>query len=213
MLTKSLTCVVAVAALMLAGCHDENDSFSHATQHAHSTPPPPSSRVGAVAETTTAPTREVSLRPREIRFDEQLKPCELLLSSQVGRLGGDTRTPGAADTEPEWRRPTCVFVSPTRTWTVTPVTDTGVELLYDVPKLHQLHGQLQVGHADPIATAYPAYTAVDPARVALSCYLAVDTAKGQMLVIGIELKPPANKRVPCTEVRPIAEEAMRTLIT
>lgn len=213
MLTKSRTCAVAVAALlMLAGCHDESDSFSQATQPAHSTPPTASSRVSA-AETTTAPTREVALRPRESRFDEHLKPCDLLLSSQVGRLGGDTRTPGAAETEPEWRRPTCVFVSPTRTWTVTPVTDTGVDLLLDVKKLHQLHGELQVVHVAPIATAYPAYTVVDPANVALSCYLAIDTAKGQMLMIGIELTPPVKKRVPCTEIRPIAEEVMRTHIT
>lgn len=207
MLTKSLTCALAVATLLLAACHHENDSSSRSTQHAHSTPLPPSSRVSA-AETTAA-TRKVSLRPREIRFGEHTKPCDLLLPSQVERLSGDKRkrTPG---TDLTWRSPTCHFGGPTRTWTVTTVTETGVEFRFDV---HKLYRQLQVSYADPIATAFPAYTAVDPARAALSCYLAIDTAKGQMLVIGIELRPPVDKRVPCTEARPIAEEAMRTLIT
>lgn len=208
MMTRSLTCSLVVAvAVMLAGCHDDG-SFSQAVRHAPSTPLPPSSAVGA-PETTAAPTREVSLRPREIRFDENASPCELLLPGQIERLAGDRRkrTPG---TEPTWRSPTCYFGGPTRTWSVTTVTETGVEFRFGV---HKLYRQLQVSHTDPIDTAFPAYTAVDPARVAVSCYLAVDTAKEQMLVIGIELTPPVNKRVPCTEARPIAEEVMRTLIT
>ncbi|RAS59534.1 uncharacterized protein DUF3558 [Lentzea atacamensis] len=207
MLTRRFTCSLVVAALMLAGCHDGGDSFSQAVQHAPSTPPP-SSQVSAV-ETTAAPTREVSLRPREIRFDEDTKPCDLLLPSQVDRLAGDQRkrTPG---TERTWRSPTCHFGGPTRTWSVTTVTETGVEFRFDV---HKLYGQLQVNSAYPIALGFPVYSAVDPAREAVSCYLAIDTAKEQMLVIGIELTPPVNKRLPCTEARPIAEEAMRTLIT
>lgn len=208
MQTKSLTCSLAVAVLILAACHNDDDSFSHAARHAPSTPPPPSPRV-STAEAPPAPNREVSLRPREIRFDDNTKPCDLLSPSQVQRLGGDTRQPTPA-TEPEWRSPTCVFGGPTRIWSVTTVTDTGVEFRFDV---HQLHGQLQVGYADPIAVAFPAYTAVDPARVAVSCYLAIDTSEKQMLVIGIELSKPADKRTPCAAARPIAEEVMRTLIT
>jgi hypothetical protein len=208
MLTRSLTFALAVTAVIVAACHND-DSFSQALQNARSTPAPPSA-AASTPETTTAPTAEVSLRPREIRFDKILSPCDLLLASQIDLLAGDQHQPIFHDEDREWRSPTCYYSSATRTWSITTVTDTGVEVLHDV---HQLHHQLQVGYADPIAVAFPAYTVVDPARKALSCYLAIDTANQQMLVIGIELTPPANRRAPCTEARPIAEEAMRTLIT
>jgi hypothetical protein len=208
MLNRPFTCSLTVAALMLAaGCDGESDSFPQAVQRAPFTPTP-TLQVGA-ADTTAVPAREVSLRPREIRFDKDTEPCELLRPGQVQRLAGDKREP-TPGTEPTWRSPTCNFGGPTLTWTVTTVTETGVEFRNDV---HRLYGQLQVSAAYPIALGFPAYTAVDPALAAVSCYLAIDTAKEQMLVIGVKLTQPVNKRIPCTEARPIAEEAMRTLIT
>ncbi|MFJ8966976.1 DUF3558 domain-containing protein [Lentzea sp. NPDC102401] len=211
MLTRFSVCSLAAGALLLAGCHNKDGSFSQAVPHSPATSPP-SSQVSA-AETVSAPAPGVSLRPREIRFDENTSACDLLLPRQVERLGGDKRNP-TFHTDPVWRSPACSFGGPTRIWSVITVTESGVKFLLDAQELHrQLKGELQVENAAPIAMAFPAHTAVDPARRALSCYLAVDTANEQMLMIGIELRPPTKTRDPCTEARAIAEEVMHTLIT
>jgi hypothetical protein len=143
---------------------------------------------------------ESPARPRDIRLDD-VDPCALVPASDYPEFSLDQ--PGKPDEGDE--DPKCLWMGETGYFSTGLIMSEGVEALFE-----DRHGE--AADTDPVE-GFPAYTVTLPDDDN-ACFVAVDVADGQYLLVqvGLDHAPAENQPSVCDTAHRFAASAMGSLV-